>query len=103
MRRTLAFTRVQCELNIYDLYSNCAQSYHVSRYAHTRAQTRDYNGPTLINVIGVHPCVINSVLLTLKNSNTYYFIQFASKDNLTEAVEWDRDRLANPFTALRAF
>lgn len=55
--------------------NSCAQSYHVSRYARTRALTRDYNGPTLINVIGVHPCVINSVLLTLENSLIYIKLQ----------------------------
>ncbi|KYM89331.1 hypothetical protein ALC53_02407, partial [Atta colombica] len=69
IRRTLTFTRARSYL--IHLIANCAQSYHVSQYARTRAQTRDYNGPTLINVIGVHPCVINSVLLTLKNSLTY--------------------------------
>lgn len=50
------------------VYVTVALSRTVSRYAHNRALSRDYDSSILINVIGVHPCVINSVLLTLENS-----------------------------------
>lgn len=56
---------------------------------------RDYNGPTLINVIGVHPCVINSVLLTLENSLTYIKLEMDVHTHLNKLKKRTRTTLYN--------